>query len=499
MHARMSRASVLLAGVLSLVFFSVRSTFGRCNTNIVPFHGLGSSSFEQCGPNAVGFGWFHGRAVQRIVGADNLANDGNQASGHDSGANQRNTDYMFLPGPNGGPANGSYLADADFNNPGWDGCITNILEGASGCGGPANLGVLDFVITGVEPQAPNVARMAVLSVDFNEGFLTHILDNAGAPAVDGDPCGADAFSFLTSPVNCTPIPVPIITGASASINGTTVYVQVGPTSDIPILDDCLIAEDRATNCPRSLYLGRVLMYRHGACTPMAAAGFDPRTWIYPELPASGTLAVTPNWGVFSIEDANLNGLLDAGEDGTNGGIVNGILDPFLIPGMDSASTSIFLPRVPGATDCIFLALAIALDSNHLPIDPPTNSLLGEMVISPEVSFNPTPLQPNATPVADRITTVYASKSQGVVTIDWETESELATAGFNLIGTRNNGTERKLNNSLIVAKGGSTGSGAGYSASFEGSRLKGSNAVYVELVKTDGSKQRFGPAELANRR
>jgi hypothetical protein len=485
------QVAALWVGVLLLIL-SVRTTFANCVNSVTPFHGL-SSSFEQCGPNAVGFGWFHGRAVQRIIGAYDLANTRNQASGHDSGPNQTIADNIFLNGPNGGPANGSYVADADFLNPRWDGCISNIAERPSGCAGPTNLGVLDFVISGVVPEAPNVARMALLSVDFNESFGTHIFDNAGAPAVDGNPCGADAFSFLPYPVICTPIPVPAILGSSTV--GSNVLLGIGATSDIPLLDDCLIAEDRTINCPRNLYVGRVLMFRHGACDLGAADSFDPRVWIYPPSPAYGTLNVLPNWSVYSIEDANLNGLLDPGEDGSHGGVVNGMLDPFIIPGTDATNIIVYTPVVPGASDCIFFALAIGLDSNHLAIDPPANTLFGEMVISPEVSFNPLPYWPhNGTPVADQVTTIQANKTRGTATVDWETAAELATAGFNLIAVKNNGSEWKLNDSLIAAREGTTGKGGSYGVSYDVVSLKGAHAVFVELVKLDGSKERFGPAD-----
>ncbi|MCI0658067.1 MAG: hypothetical protein L0170_13530 [Acidobacteria bacterium] len=487
--------ATLAAGVLCLLF-SVWTASASCGQIVTPFHGLGGSSFEQCGPNAVGFGWFHGRAVQRIIGAFDLANAGNQASGHDSGFLQTLADPLFQEGPNGGAANGSYLADADFYNIGWDGCITNIPENSSGCNGPSNLGVLNFVITGVEPEAPNVARMAVLSVDFNQFFQTHILDNAGAPVVDGDPCGGDALSFLPNPVICTPIPSPVITGASTVTGGADIQLQIGSVAGIPIMDDCLIAEDKAINCPRNLYVGRVLMYKHGACTPGTASGFDRRVWVYPSPPASGTLPVAPNWRVYSEEDGDLNGVLDPGEDGSHGGMVNGALDPFIIPGTDLSNISVFVPAVTGASDCIFFALAIGLDNNHLPVDPPGNTILGEMVISPEVSVDPSPiLASSATPVADVVTTIHASKRQGKSTVDWETGIELSTVGFNVIGTKNNGDEVKLNSSLIAAKEGTTGRGARYSATFDAGQLKGSSAVFVEIVKTDGSKERFGPASF----
>ena len=119
-----------------------------------------------------------------------------------------------------------------------------------------------------------------------------------------------------------------------------------------------------------------------------------------------------------------------------------------------------------------------------------------MVLSPEVSVNPTPVfAGNATPVADLITTIHASKRQGKGTVDWETGIELTTAGFNVIGVGKNGMERKLNGSLIAAKEGTTGRGASYSATFDAGQLKGSSSVFVEIVKLDGSRERFGPADF----
>lgn len=491
MGVNRTKLGTLVVGVVCLSA-AVGRDFASCPDFITGFHGL-TSSFEQCGPSAVAFSWFHGRAVQRIIASE--SNLGTQASGHDSGPNQTLAEAMFIDGPNGGAANGSYLGSPTFYNPGWDGCIANIPESPAACTGGPNLGVLDFVVAGVDPAAPNIARMAVLSVDWNEVLTGHLLDNAGAPVVDGNPCGDDAFSGIPIPVNCTPIPVPAITGMSSTIAGANIQLQIGSTAGIPILDDCLIAEDKAVNCPRNLYVGRVLMFKHGACTPGTASGFDRRVWVYPAPPASGTLNVLPNWLVFSNEDGNLNGVLDAGEDGTHGGALNGVLDPFIIPGLDPANTSAFVPAVPGSTDCIYLALAIGLDDNHLAINPPANTLLGEMVISPEVSINPLPVHPSSISVGDLITSIRASKRQGKGTVDWETGIELTTAGFNVIGTKKNGAEVKLNESLIAAKEGTTGRGGSYSATFDAGQLKGSSSVFVEIVKIDGSRERFGPADF----
>jgi hypothetical protein len=178
MGANRTKLGTSVVGVICLSL-AVRRDFAACTDYITGFHGL-TSSFEQCGPNAVAFSWFHGRAVQRIIGADDAAL-GNQASGHDSGPNQTLAEAMFIDGPNGGAANGSYLGSPNFYNPSWDGCIANIPESPAGCTGGPDLGVLNFVIAGVDPAAPNVARMAVLSVDWNELFTGYVLDNAGAP------------------------------------------------------------------------------------------------------------------------------------------------------------------------------------------------------------------------------------------------------------------------------------------------------------------------------
>jgi hypothetical protein len=80
-------------------------------------------------------------------------------------------------------------------------------------------------------------------------------------------------------------------------------------------------------------------------------------------------------------------------------------------------------------------------------------------------------------------------------VNWDTGVELTTAGFNLIGTKKGGNDVQLNSSLIAAKEGTTGKGASYSATFDANQMKGSTLVYVEIVKTDGTKQRFGPASF----
>jgi len=342
----------------------------------------------------------------------------------------------------------------------------------------------------------------VLSVDFNEFFGAHVLDNAGGPAGDGDPCGGDAFSSNPVDVSCSAIPVPAVTGVvpgSCSSTGCSISLAIGDVSALvadSMLDDCNVAEDKATNCPRNLYQGRVLLYKHGACTAGTGAGPDRRAWVYPASPATGTLAVAGNFTVYSVEDGNLNGVLDAGEDGTGGGVVNSALDPFVIPGTTTASTSVRVPAVAGASDCIYFALGIQVDAGGQSVNPPTNTIFGEKAISPVVSVDTVPVRAGTgTPVTDVVGSINASKSQGKGTVIWSTGIETMTAGFNVIGTKKNGGETKLNGSLIAAKEGTTGKGASYTATFDAAQLKGSTSVFVEIVKTDGSKERFGPASF----
>ena len=492
---QISCVSLILFAVFGLPAF-LETALANCNSAPIQ-HGF-TSSFEQSGPNAVAFAWFHGRAVQRVIGPENVTNQGNTAAGHDSGGNQNAVDGMYIDGPNGGAAGGSYLGNTDFANGGYDGCITNIPEVAppSGCFGGTDFGVLDYVIAGVDPSVPNVARVAAVSVDYNEILALWVLDNAGAPPVDGDPCGGDPLSTIAQPVVCTPIPAPAITGANTDATGADIALAFGDVSGIPLLDDCAIAETRATNCPRSLYAGRVLMYKRGSCTPGTAATFDRRVFIYPPAPASGTLAVTPNWQMFSPEDQNYNSVLDLGEDGSNGGVVNGFLDPVVIEGTAPATTVVRMSRVTTTPFCLFLGMTIGLDANRFSIDPPYNTLFGEMVLAPVVSVNPAPiLISDPVAVADVVTSLTAGRSRGDATVEWTTGAELSTAGFDLFGFKKNGGEVKLNSALIPAKEGSSGRGATYSVTFGSSELKGSGAVVVELVRTNGSKERFGPASF----
>jgi len=495
MRLKWSRGISLMAVAAMISMIPGGLAMANCtNQGLAIFQGL-SNHIVNCGTAPTTFAWFHGRGIQGVIGCETCTvNQGNTNTGHDSANRSGIADGTFSDFPGGGP--GEYFAGGDFGNTAWDGCIQNIPEGTSACTGGPDYGVTDYVMAGVNAATPNIAGMFAVSVDYNEPLFGWWVDNAGAPVADGDPCNGDAFSGNLANFSCNPIPVPNITGSSPVAGGVNLNLAVGSSAGIQILDDCATAETKAVNCPRNLYAGRVLVYRHGGCTAAQAATLDRRSYVYPASPVSGTLAVTDRWIVYSVEDGNLNGVLDAGEDGTNGGVVNGVLDPFIIAGTGAATPVVRVPTVAGASDCIFFGIAIGLDNNKLSVNPPTNTIFGEMVLSPMVSVNPNPVRSGTgTPVADLVTTIHASKSQGKGTVDWETGVEMSTAGFNVIGTKKGGGETKLNGTLIAAKEGTTGKGATYTVTFDGGQLKGSSSVYVEIVKTDGSKERFGPASF----
>lgn len=494
---------ILLAGA-ALLALPGPNLYASCAAGGPISHNLTSTTwFSNCGPSPVAFVWGQKTSSQRIIGA-NQTNAGTVA-GHDSGNRQTLDEAMFLQtlDTGGNPIPGAYQGQTDFGNPSWDGCGQVAVEAASICPGVTDWPPINYALAGSDPATPNIARLAVLSVDWNEFFGAWVLDNAGAPAVDGDPCVGDAFSFKDTPVQCMDIPIPAITGTGAcSAAGCNISIgspDIGSRIAQSVLDDCLVAEDKALNCPRNLYQGRILVFKHGACTPSAAAG-NRRTWVYPASPATGTLTVAPDFTIFSLEDTNLNGILDANEnDGAAtppNDNANGKLDPFIIPGTAAANTSIFVPAVPGATDCIFFGMGYQFDPGGGCVNPPTCNIFGESVVSPMVSVNTNPVRAGSgTPVTDVVTTIRADKSQGKGTVTWETGIEMTTSGFNVIGTKKGGQETKLNGTLIAAKEGTTGKGASYSVTFDGGQLKGSTTVYVEIVKTDGSKERFGPASF----
>jgi putative metal-binding protein len=336
------------------------------------------SRFTGCGETAYAFFWRHQHAVQRLVSGSLLEGP----AGADSGSSSTVADYVMTPGA----VPGDYFGNTDWSNAGTDGCILNSPESDIGCGtGQPSPPVHDFVLAGRMTSDPATALAAVVSVDFNEMFQLWILDNAGAPSVDGNACGGDAFSYKTPPeIPCAAIPRPVFNTVSCDAQACTVNLSVAP-SQVPILDDCDVAESRALNCTgpagdrRDLFVGRQLFFKKASClTPPA----DTRTYIMTPTPSPGT--ITPNFIAYSVEDANLNGSLDPGEDGSNGGTVNGRLDPYILTGNAAETRTVSIPvsLIPDA--CVYLGVGLALD--RLPVAP------GEPVVTPLVSMNTTPLR-----------------------------------------------------------------------------------------------------------
>ena len=481
---RIKGAILLLAAAVALMG-SGGSLYASCGSLVIAHGTSGTTSFVNCGTAPIAFAWTHKFGVQRVLAA--LTVNTSTPAGHDSGANQTQQDQMFVPGA----APGQWFGVSDFGNPGWNGCAFVVPDqAASVCTGAVDPPVLDYALAGVDPAAPNIARLAVLSVDFNEFFGSYVLDQAGAAAGDGDPCSGDAFQFRDTDVSCMPIPAPVVAGAvpgTCSVTGCNVNVTIPDVTSLvanALVDDCNVAEDKATNCPRNLYQGRALLFRHGACTRSTGQALDQKTWVYPAPPASGTLATNGQFFRYAPQDANLNGIQDGAEV---------TFAPVVFTGTTVQTANIRVPAVAGANDCIFFALGILLDAGGGNL----GTSVGESAISPLVSIDVNPVRAgDGTPVTDVVGTINANKSQGKGTVSWSTGIETITSGFNVIGTKKGGgNETKLNASIIPAKEGTTGKGADYTVTFDASQLKGSSSIYIEIVRTDGSKERFGPASF----
>jgi hypothetical protein len=341
------------------------------------------------------------------------------------------------------------------------------------------------MVGAADPAAPFQGRIGVFSVDMDPIFTQFNLDDVGAPGTAGG-CGlganADACQGScadgAAAIPCFPIPIPGWASKPTCAGGTcNVQMNIGDVSGITasLGDDCNVAESRAVNCPRNLYHTRRLVGRRAACN---TTSFDLRT--YPEFtePPAALTNVAPNWFQLSPQDLNLNGIQDGGETTFT------FIDT---PGTAATPKAFTLPVVAGASDCLFIGMAIVLDGAPLPTYEP--------VLSNVVSVNPNPYQAGTgTPVTDRVYDIRADKAQGQVTISWSTTGEFATDGFNLYGGKKAG-EIKLNSSKINAKEGTTGNGASYQISVGSGTLKGSTNVFVEVVKTDGTSERFGPASV----
>jgi hypothetical protein len=453
-----------------------------------------NGNFTGCGPAAEGFAWVHHMAVQRRSNANTALST--TTSGNDSG--YYDPAAIVIPGA----VAGDYLINTDFGNLGWDGCVTNtdlVENDGSNCitAGTTSFAPLNFIISGPSAGNPNIAVAAVLSVDYLECLSYHEFGQAGLAPVDGDPCfGGDCFGLAGVPVQCQPIPRPTFATVGSCAAGGCTHTLNNSTRTAavpPIVDDCQVGFTRQLNCtgpagdPRGLDGGLQLMFRRDAC---GAAPVERRVY-GPYATTANALAPT-NWLPFSSEDGNLNGILDVGEDGTHGGATNGVLDPVFFSRTAADTKQVFVPALTGATDCLYFGTALRVDPGAVL----AFGVQHEPVLSRHVSVNTNPvILATATPASDRVIDLVASKTSGKANVSWNTSLELTVAGFNVIGTKKNGGEVQLNSSLIPAKKGTTGEGASYSASFGAGDLKGSTAVIVEVVKTNGAKERFGPASF----
>jgi hypothetical protein len=153
----------IIASPASLAIFALMGSspgVGSCYSGVI-FHGLTTTSFEQCGPNAYAFFWFQGRAVQGAIGGAHATTAGN-----DCRRNQTEVEGMYVDGYNGGKSNGSYDGATDWGNPGVDGCIFNFAEFATGCGRGQDFGLRsprDPCESWQGPQRQSAPKTSVIS------------------------------------------------------------------------------------------------------------------------------------------------------------------------------------------------------------------------------------------------------------------------------------------------------------------------------------------------
>jgi len=469
--------AVAVAGILA-------TTPGHANCGVPTAIFLAFATYyDQAGDNPYIFFWGHHVAKQGILG-HNAYTAG--PWGNDSGHISNGVLSRFLaPGGAGEP--GQYVVFWDWNNYGEDGCILLNQESDISCWTTLpTLPVHDQVLAYNDP-ATLQGYAHVLSVDGNEPSQFWVLDQAGAPSIDGNACGDDPFSYNYTPFVPGPMPVPAITSlVGCDTTGCTFNVTVG-SHGVPILTDCEVAASKAINCtgpvgdPRNLYGGRQLFVKRAPCDATDASNigtFEARTYIFDEVLETVTLGFVP----YAPQDLNLNGIVD----GTEVAHV-----PVVLTGNDAMAVPVFIPRIAGATDCAYLGVGLLLDNA------PDAAACGgacAKVVTPVVSVNPAPLVlDSATPVADQVINLAASKTAAEANVSWDTTAELSTAGFNLIGVRKNGGQVQLNSALIPALEGTTGESASYSINLGARDLKGSTAFYVELVKISGDRELFGPA------
>jgi YD repeat-containing protein len=101
------------------------------------------------------------------------------------------------------------------------------------------------------------------------------------------------------------------------------------------------------------------------------------------------------------------------------------------------------------------------------------------------------------PTAIRISSFSAAATRQGIVVQWETETEVHTAGFNLY--RKSAKERdylKINTSLIQARGSAT-AGAAYSYTDVPPRAGSAWYYQLEEVETSGTTNRYGPVSTVN--
>ena len=89
--------------------------------------------------------------------------------------------------------------------------------------------------------------------------------------------------------------------------------------------------------------------------------------------------------------------------------------------------------------------------------------------------------------------VRAAQAAGKVRVTWHTDSELALAGFNILGDSKKVGALKVNDALIPATG--NGGGASYDIYVPRAKFKTGRTVIVESVLTDGTTIRSTPAKF----
>jgi len=437
------------------------------------------------------FYWAHQSSKQAVLGYNAT---GAGLWGNDSGATWDPVGSAMLVDLSvyGLPA-GAYGFGWDWSQYGSDGCVLlNMEPSLISCQTfdlQPSLPVMDMTLAFTDP-ATLAAKAIVFSADGNEAFQNWTLDQCGAAFVNGDYCVDDAYAVGGPTYVPGPLPVPAITSvAGCDLTGCTLNVTVG-SHEVPIITDCEVAASKLTNCtgptgdPRNLYIGRQLFVKRAACTATAPGNigtFDTRTFIFNASVIPET--VTKGFVPYAPQDLNLNGIVD----GTEVAHV-----PVILAGNALTTVPVKIPKIALATDCVYLGVGLRLDSA-------VKSVCGGActnVVTPVVSVNPIPLSlDTATAVGDKVINLTAGKVTGKANVSWNTTAELSTAGFNLIGVKKSGGDVQLNSALIPAQKGTTGESASYSINLGPRDLKGSTAVYVELVKISGAKERFGPASF----